>query len=287
MDEKDWLILKTLYEKKSITRTAEAVFMSQPALSTRLQQIENRFDTVIVMRGKKGVQFTPEGEFLAHGATKLLRQIRSIEESLVDMREKTVGTLRIGASNFASKYVMPELLCGFKARYPAVEFHLVTGWSSDIVRQVYNNDLHIGFVRGEHSFPGQRDLLFNEKMYVCSMTEIDLERLPGQPCISYRTESSVEGLVDRWWDERFTVPPYVAMQVDRVDTSREMVAKGLGYAFLPEMLALKLPGAHAVEMRFRSGEPLQRATWMIYHKSTLELKLVRAFVEFVKTVSFR
>lgn len=64
MDEKDWLILKTLHEKKSITKTAETVFMSQPALSTRLQHIESRFNTVIVMRGKKGVQFTPEGEYL-------------------------------------------------------------------------------------------------------------------------------------------------------------------------------------------------------------------------------
>ena len=61
MDEKDWLILKTLYEQSSITKTAATLFISQPALSNRLQQIEDRFGTQIVVRTKKGVQFTPEG----------------------------------------------------------------------------------------------------------------------------------------------------------------------------------------------------------------------------------
>lgn len=286
MDEKDWLILKTLYEKKSITKTAETVFMSQPALSTRLQHIESRFNTVIVMRGKKGVQFTPEGEYLAKGSYEILKKISVLEENIVNMQDKTVGTLRIGASNFCTKFIMPELLRCFKSQCPNVEFSLVTGWSNEILRLVYNNDVHIGFVRGNHSFPGEKHLLFEEKMYICSKDEINVDDLPSMPNISYRTESSVEGIVDRWWDERFNVPPYIAMQVDKVDTSREMVVKGLGYAFLPEMLATNMASINSIEMKFKSGEPLKRSTWMMYNKESMDLKLVRAFVDFAKTVRF-
>ena len=159
MDEQDWLLLKTLSEKKSITQTAAALFVSQPALSSRLQQIEARFGAKIVVRSKKGVQFTPEGEYLVAGAREMLNRMQDFAEQIQNMRNQAIGTLRIGASNFSTKYLLPELLRRFKQHYPQIEFKVTTGWSKDIVNLVYNNDVHIGFVRGEHNWPNDKLLL--------------------------------------------------------------------------------------------------------------------------------
>ena len=54
--QKDWLIIKTLYEEKNITKTAEKLYITQPALTYRLQAIEQEFGVKIVNRGKKGVE---------------------------------------------------------------------------------------------------------------------------------------------------------------------------------------------------------------------------------------
>lgn len=286
MDERDWLILKTLYERKNITKAAAALFISQPALSNRIKHIEERFGTVIVLRGKNGVQFTPEGEYLVKDAITMLRHMRDVEENVQNMRHDPTGTLRVGASMFFTKYILPELLRRFKEQYPQAEFKVVTAWSSDVLDYVYGNDVHFGFIRGDYSFLGEQEKLFTEKMYVSYMGEIKLSELPYMPRIDYRNDYTIQLLLDKWWNERYSAPPQVGMEVDRVDTCKEMVAKGLGYGFLPQMILAGNKDISTLEMTSRSGKPLIRETWMFYNKQTLELKIARAFREFISGFDF-
>lgn len=286
MDERDWLILKTLFEKKSITKTAAALFISQPALSNRLQHIEARFGTIIVVRSKNGVQFTPEGEYLVKNAYEMLKHMQLLEENIQNMQEHPTGTLRIGASMFFTKYLLPELLRRFKIHFPGVEFKVTTAWSRDIVNFVYNNDVHFGFIRGEYSFSGERKLLFNEKMYISSQQPLSYTDLPHMPRIDYRNDYTIQVLLDKWWNENFSVPPKIGMEVDRVDTCKEMVAKGLGYGFLPQIILANAKDIFTREMVYRSGKPLIRETWMFYNKESMELKLAKAFYDFILDVDF-
>lgn len=286
MDEKDWLILTTLYEKNSITKTAATLFISQPALSNRLQQIEARFGAKIVVRTKKGVQFTPEGEYLVKGAYDILKRIQIMDEQIQNMSDTPSGVLRIGASNFSTKYILPELLSWFKSLYPSIEFKVITGWSRDIVNLVYNNDIHLGFVRGDYSWPGEQLLLFEEKMYVCSKTSLRLIDLPHMPRIDYGNDYSNQLLLDKWWSENYSVSPHIGMTVDRVDTCKEMVFKGLGYAFLPATILGKNHNMWIHELRFKSGAPLNRKTWMLYNKETMDFKVVKAFFDFIRNTDF-
>ncbi|WP_309224997.1 LysR family transcriptional regulator [Paenibacillus sp. JMULE4] len=76
MDEKDFLLLKTLYTEKNISRTAEILYISQPAITYRIQNLEKYFNTPIISRGKKGVEFTAEGECLVKLADQILYEIR-------------------------------------------------------------------------------------------------------------------------------------------------------------------------------------------------------------------
>lgn len=286
MDEKDWQILRTLHEKKSITKTAAAVYISQPALTNRLHQIEERFGVQIAIRSRKGIEFTPEGEYLVRAAHEMLDKLRAMDEGLKDMDAAIIGTLRIGASHFCTKYLLPEILFRFKEQFPQVEFKLITGWSTDISHLVYNGDLHVGFIRSENSWSGDRHLLYEEKTFICSRSEINLADLPRQPQISYQSENAIEMALDRWWSENYNEPPHVTMEVDRVDTCREMVAKGLGYAFLPEMIARSIPGVFMAEMVFKAGTPFKRSTWVVANQEAIKLKLVESFVEFVAGLEF-
>lgn len=65
MDERDWQIISTLYKYKNITKTANTLFISQPALTARIKQIENELDVKLLQRSNKGVSFTSYGEYTA------------------------------------------------------------------------------------------------------------------------------------------------------------------------------------------------------------------------------
>jgi DNA-binding transcriptional LysR family regulator len=282
LDERDWIVLQTLYQEKNITNTAKILYISQPALTNRLKAMEKHFGVRIVIRGRRGVQFTSQGEYLAKSAHEMLWRTQKIKETVLNMEDKISGILRLGVSNFFTDYKLPGLLKLFKNQYPDVEFKVITGLSSHITHLMYNQDVHIGFVRGDYSWQDQKKLLFEESICIASKEEIDIRNLPALSRIDYHTDPLLKTLVDNWWTENYSQPPLVSINVDKADTCKKMVENGLGYAILPSLLINDLDNIHKFEIRTKSGEKIIRKTWMFYHEESLELNIVKAFVEFVE-----
>ncbi|MEH7235604.1 LysR family transcriptional regulator [Bacillus sp. JJ1562] len=285
MRSQDWEILKVLFENKNITKTAQSLYLSQPALTNRIQQIEKEFGTKIINRGRRGVHFTPQGEYLAKCAEQMVRKLQEIKENLSNMDNNVVGTIKFGVSSYFTKYKLPKLLRLFKNQYPNVEFQVTTGWSRDMFNALYNKDVHIAFVRGDYHWQGQKQLLFEEQLCIASKTEVNVEELPNLPRIDYKTDNLLKSLVDNWWSENYSKPPLITMEVDQVDTCKEMVANGLGYAIMPGMILNGLEGIHKINLNDQDGMPLLRKTWMFYHDEALELNVIQAFVAFIKSLN--
>lgn len=282
MDDRDWLILHTLYKEKSITKTGQALFIAQPTLTKRLKQIEAEFDVQIVTRGVKGVQFTPEGEYIAKRAEDLLFTFREIKEVVDNYHHEVAGTLRIGVSNFISKYKLPLWLKVFKDQYPNVDFEITTGYSRNISQIAYTNDIHVGIIRGDYNWPGEKILLFEEEICIASVDKINIDDLPSLPRINYQTDLLYKHMVDNWWSERFNVPPTITTNVDKGDTCKAMVISGLGYAILPSLFFNESDQAHILPLRTLEGEALTQKTWLIFHEDVEKLNMVKKFIEFMK-----
>lgn len=286
MEIRDWLILQVLLEQKNITKTAHALYISQPALTARLRQIEDEFGIRIVDRGSKGVHFTPQGEYLARRAADVIAQFRDISEQVKDMSDNVAGRLRLGASNYFTQYQLPRLLKMFKLRYPKVEFQVTTAWSQQVVSMVHNHTIHVGFVRGDYGWQDEKCLLFEETMCIASAEEIDLSILPRLPKIEYQTDPRIKIIMDDWWRENFSGPPYVSMTVNHVDTCKSMVLNGLGWAILPSAILNDTAHLHKVNLKDKAGRPLTRRTWMFYQNAALQSSMVRSFIDFVKDMRF-
>ncbi|NGQ95902.1 LysR family transcriptional regulator [Brevibacillus sp. SYP-B805] len=282
MENRDWLILRELYRQKNITKAAESLFLSQPALTKRIRQIEKEFGVQIVHRGRRGVHFTPQGEYLVKCAEEMLLRLRQITEHLANMDNRVAGTIRLGVSNYFTRYQLPGLLKRFKTKYPDVEFQVITGWSKDVFKMVYNQDVHVGFVRGNYHWRGRKHLLFEEPICIVSQEKINLEDLPRLPRIDYETDDLLKALIENWWAENYTQPPLIGMEVDKADTCREMVANGLGYAILPRLVLSGKEELFTLNLTDHNGDPILRRTWMFYHEESLALKMVNAFVRFIE-----
>ncbi|WHY94670.1 LysR family transcriptional regulator [Neobacillus cucumis] len=287
MDERDWMVLQTLYQEKNITNTAKILHISQPALTNRLKTMENYFEVKIVNRNWRGVEFTPQGEYLAKNAHEMLLRIQRMKETVLNMEKKISGTLRLGASTFFTDYKLPGLLKLFKDQYPDVEFKVVTGSSNDIAHLMYNHDVHVGFLKGEYGWKDQKKLLFEESICIASKEEIDMNRLPSLPRIDYETDPLLKAVMDNWWAENYSQPPLVSINVDKADTCKKMVGYGLGYAIMPSMNIDDLVHINKIEIKNKEGEKIIRKTWMFYHEESLEFNVVKAFVEFVEGIDLQ
>jgi DNA-binding transcriptional LysR family regulator len=287
MEERDWLMLKVLYHTKNMTKAAAILFISQPAITNRLRLLEKEFGITIVNRGSKGIQFTPQGEYLAKSAEDILLRIRQIKDQVLNMEGEVTGTLRLGASNFFTKYRLPGLLKHFRNQYPNVDFKVTTTWSKDVFRLLSNQDVQIGFIRGGHIWNGETHQLFEEPICLTSKDEIDIHDLPNLPRIDYQTDPINKTLLDNWWREKFSHPPLISMDVDRLDTCKEMVVNGLGYAFMPSTIVNEADNIRKIIMTDNMGNPLLRRTLMIYQRDSLETRVVKEFVNFVKDIDFQ
>ncbi|MBT2759061.1 LysR family transcriptional regulator [Mesobacillus foraminis] len=286
MDERDWLILKVLYEKNNITKSAEILYMSQPSLTKRIQQIEKEFNLTIVSRGTRGVQFTPQGEYLAKCADEMLERHQRIKETVRNMDQEVSGTLRIAVSNFITRHKLPQLLKLFREQFPKVSYKVTTGWSREVFQLAYNRDVQIGIVRGDYQWPESRQLLFEENICVVSTEHIEIKDLPALPRIDYETDALLKSMIDNWWSGNFSEPPVIGMEVDKADTCKEMVTSGLGYGILPSVLVENRNDLYKINLKDDEGKPLVRKTWMLYREESMDLKVVKEFVHFISKLDF-
>jgi DNA-binding transcriptional LysR family regulator len=284
MDNRDWLILKTLAQKKSITKAAQALYTSQPALTTRIKQIEREFNAQLVQRSARGVQFTPQGEVVLASALRWLNDYDRVKDLLNNLDDKLQGTLKIAASDYFSNYKLPKLLRRFRDCYPDIHLQVHTLWSEDIHEKIESQEVHVGFVRVEHSWLEGREELFQEPLQIISTEPLNVAELPKYPRIAYKTGPTNQFLIDRWWRENYATPPWNSMEVDKVGTCAEMVLQGLGYAIVPALVLQQNDTLSKYTLTDPQEQTIVRKTWMIYKHETVNLNIVDTFLRFVRGI---
>ncbi len=282
MDDKDWVALKTIAEEKNITKAAERLFISQSALTYRLQNMEKEFKAKLFSRHAKGVQLTPQGEKLLAYAQDMLSGFRKAKESIASMQNKVQGTLRLGSSSVFAHYELPRILKDFLQLYPEVEISLKTGLSAPISRLLQKEEISVAISRGDHNWAGEKFLMRAEPLCLVNSGPLEIAELPLLPQIRYRTDSSLEQDIKEWWNGTFSRPPRITMEVDSMDACRQMVLNGLGWAILPAIGLGKQDGLFTRPLFWPDGRPLERKTWLLYFSSSLELPAVHAFVSYIK-----
>ncbi|MDY7224432.1 LysR family transcriptional regulator [Halalkalibacterium halodurans] len=287
MRMQDWEMLSTLYDTTNITKAAQRLFLSQPTITSRLQKLESYYGVQLIIRKQRGITFTPEGEKLALHAKKMLLEQRKIEEQLHNMSEEVSGSIRVGVSNFFALNKMPKLLRLFKQTYPNVEFQVVTGWSSEMHRLILNHDVHIAFIKGDYLWNETKHLLYEEEICIAAPWEFTWEDLPTLPRIDYHTDEKMRSIVDQWWYNQYKQKPNVTIQVNQVETCKEMVIHGLGYAIIANLVVRPYPELIIKPLHHPSGKPITRKTWMYYHNDMLQLNIVKAFVQFIQSIDVK
>lgn len=282
MDEKDWQVLKVLYQEKSATKAANKLYLSQPALSYRLVQMEKDMDVQLFIRSTKGINFTSAGERLVACADKMLRQYADIKEYVTAFEGTVSGTLRLGSSAVFAHNQLPLLLKEFNKIYPSVDISLQVGLSNDILQQMRKEEIAVAIIRGNHPWNGVDILLQDEPLCIISAKPLTFADLPDTPSIYYHTDSTMQYQLDKWWQENFSVPQKILMRADSVYTCRQLVLAGLGWAIMPaSRLYNHTNDLFITEIRDKQNQLYKRSTRLIYRQEAQEFDAVSAFIDFI------
>lgn len=281
MDEKDWIAIRILYEEKNISRSAERLYISQPALTYRLKNLEREFGTSLFFKIRGGIEFTSEGIHLADYSEEMVKKLQKTKDYILNMQNEVRGTLRLGVSSNFAQYKLPNILKKFSIVYPHVQFNVNTGWSTDIMNLLDSSSVQLGILRGNYEWYGIKTLLNKERLCLISKKEVNMANLPELPFINYKTDSSLKNLINDWWHDRFSEPPLVTMETDRQETCKEMVKNDLGIAILPEICLQPSDNLHTYSLSYKNGEPVLRNTWLMYNQDSLKLSTVKNFINFL------
>jgi DNA-binding transcriptional LysR family regulator len=295
MEEKDCLILQYLYEEQNFTKAAERLYMTQPALTYRLRQLEKEFQVEIFSKSGKNVKMTPAGEYLVSYAKKQLLELRKTKEYLLNMGNEVKGSLKVGVNSHFGLYHLPAILKEYSLQYPNVHLNVDTGFSKEMMELLKNGEIDIAIVRGDYDWTDQSYLLSEETICIVSEHEMNLDDLPSLPFIN-RKEPSVlikyknaqdiphEQSIDYWWNERYEVPPNTTMLVDSYETCKEMVKMDLGFSIIPRAFISDTDDLYCQDLVFQNGEMMKKRTWLLYRQSSLQLAAISKFVTSIKTL---
>lgn len=134
--------------EQNITHAAQKLNISQPPLSRQLAQLEEELGVSLFIRGKRRIQLTEEGKYLAQQAQHILNMADHTAQQLSQMKSQDVkGQLLLGITETCSAGMLPDLLPHFSRLYPQVSYDLWCGSSSDVSRHVEQGIIDIGIIR--------------------------------------------------------------------------------------------------------------------------------------------
>ena len=139
-------IFYAVAEAGNISRAAEELFISQPAISKAISRLEASMDTTLFIRNHRGVALTEEGEVLYRHLSEAFEMIKSAEDRIKHISELEIGHIRIGASATLCKYVLLPYLKGFVKEYPHIKITIECQASAENMKSLEAGKLDFALI---------------------------------------------------------------------------------------------------------------------------------------------
>jgi DNA-binding transcriptional LysR family regulator len=252
--------------RRSVSRAAEALFVTQPALTARLQGLERNLGARLFVRTPRGMKLTEAGESFLPYAVRALDSLTDGRMQVNALERGGAGRLAIGAAPAVSTYVLPGLLKRFAQSHPRVEVRVRTGHSEEMLELVLREQVDVGLVRALQHRDISSTPLYEDRLILVVDPEhpfaasggIRLAEISGQQLILFDRTSSYHELTSALF-RRAGIAPNGVMELDNIDAAKKMVEQGFGVALLPHTsVADELAAGTLAEVAVQDAEPVRR-----------------------------
>ena len=271
-------------------RAAEALRVSQPAVSARIKALEESLGVTLFARSRSGLSLSDAGKTLRPYAEQLLKTASLARQAVHELRPGSSGPLQIAAALSISVYFLPDVLKLFQGAHPHVAIEIRPGHSKQVLEMVLAEEAEIGLARSlQHPEVETLSLRDDPLLLVAHTSQgpkyakrARLEQVAGWPLIFYERASSDWALTNSLFRRAGHVPN-VAYEVDSIETAKRMVERGLGLAFLPQLaVSRELQARRLCMVKILDAEPLGRSLDVIHPRHRALGHEAKAFLEVMR-----
>ncbi|TDB68134.1 LysR family transcriptional regulator [Arundinibacter roseus] len=146
-------VFYTVAKKLSFTKAAAELYISQPAVTRHIHELEQQFGMALFERAGRQISLTPAGLLTLHHAETIQANYRQLEYDLNALKGQRAGALHLGASSTIAQYVLPPVLAYFHEKNADVAISLISGNTEQIEQALLNKDIDAGIVEGRTHLP--------------------------------------------------------------------------------------------------------------------------------------
>ncbi|MDB9476358.1 LysR family transcriptional regulator [Dolichospermum circinale] len=284
-------ILKAIAQEGSFKRAADSLYVSQPAVSLQVQNLERQLDVPIFDRGGRRAQLTEAGHLLLSYGEKILSLCQETCRAIEDLQNLQGGTLIVGASQTTGTYLLPKMIGLFRQKYPdvAVQLHVHstrrTAWS------VANGQIDLAIIGGEipaelgeslKTIPYAEDelaLILPTSHPFAKLETIQKEDLYKLQFIALDSQSTIRKVIDQVLarcnidTRRFKLE----MELNSIEAIKNAVQSGLGAAFVSTSAIAKELQMGVLHQALIQDVVVKRTLWLIFNPSRYRSKAAEAF----------
>ena len=277
--------LQAIARHGSFSRAAQALNLTQPAVSMQVRHLERALGQPLLERVGKRAYTTKAGEVLLTHAGRALRELENGVQLVQQLRGIVAGRIRLGTSASISIYLLPPGLRRFRARYPETEVVIVTGNAAEITRAVVANELDVGLV----SLPVRdRELsvtpFFRDELVAIAPPEakwrrtraVDAPTLAGHSLILFEAGATLRRIIDGWF-HRAGVAPRSPMELGNTEAIKKLVEAGLGLS-ITSWFSVKGEVRDCTLAALRLTPPLERLIGLVRRRDKPRTPALDAFV---------
>ena len=273
----------------SFTRAAERLFMTQPAVTFQIKQLEEHFNTRLLERGQGGVTLTAAGEIVDAYAERILELNEELGTRISELTNELVGTLNIGTSTTIAAYWLPRLLERFKRRNPGVVPRVMVGNSAFVEARVASRELDLGLIEivTEDASLERRAAGRDELMVICAPGHplarhevLSAEALASHAFITREPGNAIRELAEEYFAAAGISADEldIAAELGSLAAVKHLAREGMGYGIASHAAILRDVGEGAL-VAIPLDPPLFTPLEVIFPKDRFRSRLITAFAD--------
>lgn len=273
----------------SVTKAAEELHLTQPAVSIQLKNFQHQFDIPLTEIAGRKMFITDFGKEIAVAAEKILAEVHAINYRTLEFKGKLAGRLKISVVS-TGQYVIPYFLTGFLKKNEGVELVLDVTNKSKVIENLEKNEVDfslvsvlpekiilnkLDLVENKLYLVGNKENLFNEKQY-------DKKIFENIPLI-YRENGSGTRLVMEQFINRNKLPVKKKMELTSNEAVKQAVIAGMGYSIMPLIGIKNELSKGQLQIIPVKGFPIKSVWSLIWLKNKKFSPAAEAFLKYIKT----
>lgn len=287
-------VFLTVVDKKSFSKAAKALFLTQPAVSFQIQMLEEYYGTRLFDRVSRNISLTEAGHLLLKYANQMSTLQSELEREMQELTGTAKGRLMIGASTTIGEYIIPYLLGAFKKKFPEVQLSLDVGNTEDIESKIHDASLDIGLVEGPITTKDiEKELFLKDRLVLivssdhplAQRKDVSVLELDQYPYISREKGSGTRIETEQHLKKAGLSPNNLNLIMELGSTSaiKAAVESGLGVSIISKWAAKeKVKLGQLAQLNFKE-DSFVREFNIIYHKKKFRTQAAEEFLNFLKS----